>query len=52
MPFTNDKPVCWWNKALGGFYLSYESIPEKDLKKYPIVPLYEKETNENSNCRV
>ena len=34
------QPVAWWDRAVGGFYLSYQSIPEKDIKRGGIVALY------------
>lgn len=38
------EPVAWWNKSIGGFYLSEKSIPVYDRTTHiiePLVPLSE-----------
>lgn len=36
-----DTPKAWYDKAVGGFYLNYDHIPESAIKRGGIVPLYE-----------
>lgn len=33
------EPVAWWNKSIGGFYLSEKSIPVYDRTTHVIEPL-------------
>lgn len=35
------KPIAWWDKSVGGFYMSHESIPPSALQRNNIAELYE-----------
>lgn len=44
MTENEPKPVAWWDRACGGFYLNKESIPQNHLNTPGrIVELYAKD---------